>query len=131
MRDDMLSALARSQEGRSLIEFCETNSIAMDWSKLEEQQITAMVSGNKLGNAVGNLFILNDGRSFNTEYLIHLFGPQSTCLVNLATIIAMAAAYCRSQNSLASKFVAQFTKAKRALRGGTKQLGIANSEHVK
>jgi hypothetical protein len=100
MMSENLSAMARGPEGQALVRFAGHNDLPDDWS---DTKIQAMLSGNRLDNATGATLTDLDERSpdgINREYLVHLEGC-GVCVVNLATILAMATAWCRHQQDLA------------------------------
>ena len=87
--DDLLSSLARGHEGQQLVDFIAANHIPHDWGKIEDYGITGTITGNRLENVTGG----------DTEYVIHLRGPTSRCTVNIATVLALAAAFCRREST--------------------------------
>lgn len=90
----MLSPLARSPMGRELIEFMEVAGINPDW---DETGVTAFVTGNVLDNQNVHTVTTANGIP-NNEMLVHLTSKDGhTCVVNVNTLLALAAAFIREQ----------------------------------
>jgi hypothetical protein len=101
----MLSSIARGTEGVALVKFANLHGLADDWHDAGQpppgaSPISVMVSGSRLDNIFGNLVMVDEGE-ISPEYLIHLGGNRAKCVVNLATVLAMATAYARQQIALA------------------------------
>ena len=97
----LLSAIARSNEGCDLLEFAKTHKLSEDWQETREVGVKAMLTGRDLDNKNSNAKFV-DG-DINHEYLVHIEGPAQSCVVNLATILAMAAAYVDNELARAAK----------------------------
>lgn len=92
---NMLSALARSPMGKSLINFIEVSNINEDW---DEPKVQAFITGNKLDNQKFNDILVEGGA--NDEILVHLQSDHGKCILNLNTILAFASAYVKNQYML-------------------------------
>jgi hypothetical protein len=100
----MLSSLARSPDGRDLLMFMKITKLPEDWSDPIGHEVTAFVSGQVLDNSVGSAELTVTGK-VNDEMLVHLQHSDTAAIVNLATILALAAGYVRQQYKLASEVV--------------------------
>ena len=67
---NMLSALARSPEGKSLVEFAEAVGLSSDWENPHGVGVVISISGRVLNNRVGARVL--DGNKINDEVLVHL-----------------------------------------------------------
>lgn len=99
MKDDMLSALARGPEGQNLVQLFDSHHLPADCRNPHEHGVEAAMSGNRLNNERGST-THTDGE-MNFEYLVHLRGPVGKCTVNLTSVLAMAVAYCRLEQTAA------------------------------
>ena len=107
----MLSAMARSPEGKSLLDFMVAAGLSADWEDPQGHDVSCDVSGRFLSNKVGPNVL--DGSRPNNELLVHLDidGPSThTTTVNLNTILALASAYVRQQYGIAEEAVRRNTK---------------------
>ena len=111
----MLSAVARSPECKSLLEFMSRAGLSTDWESPPDHRVTASIYGRVLDNRNGPALL--DGSKPNEEILISLelrdesmrqveFGT----LVNLNTIMALAAAYIKQQHEIAHAAVRKQTE---------------------
>jgi hypothetical protein len=100
-----IAITARGPFGQALVRFMTTNDIPSSWSGIEETRgISAMLSGAWFNNELNLLDPGDSDRGFdiNPEMMIHLcpVGRDSESF-NLATIVALAAAFCKQQLALA------------------------------
>ena len=92
----MLSALARSREGRALLDFAQDSKLNDCWSESGPSGVEVAINGRILDNQNGNEPIVNG--KVNTELVLHLSSPDGgTAVVNLATILACATAFIASE----------------------------------
>ena len=96
----VLSAVARGREGNALLDFAEANGLAADWAEPRKAGVKVMLTGNSLDNRYGNDKLVKE--DINPEYLVHLDGPRGTCVINLATMLALAAAYIKYEGERAA-----------------------------
>lgn len=78
------------QRKTALWEFARAYGLRKDWHELDEQDVTAVVTGCGLDNAMGED---QSGLSpYYAELVVHLFVKESHKLsINLATLLAIAA----------------------------------------
>lgn len=134
MFTDILTNLARGPQGIALLNLMETHKIDSGWTAPE--LITAVVTGCALANTQGNQIILDDG-AVNEQFLLHLQTKDSrnkreSCTLNLAAVLAMAAAYCKYQQRLA-KEASESIKARqhRQRRAGQKDVQVRRKSRNK
>ena len=106
----MLSSLARSPEGKSLLSFMRVTELSHDWSNPNRRGITAHFSGQLLDNEVGPIELTSTGR-INDELLVHLEHRDTRIIVNLNTLLALASGYIRQQYDVATEAVQEERKA--------------------
>lgn len=78
------------QRKTALWEFAKAYGLRKDWHEPDEQDITAVVTGYHLDNAMGE----DQGplAPYYHEFVVHLFVNESYKLsINLATLLAIAA----------------------------------------
>ena len=113
----MLSALARSPEGKALLDFAKLSGLPDDWEDPKRHLVTAKCSGHVLDNnnpPVPILDVTNPRTAaVNEELLVHLSHPSGACVANLNTVLALACAYIRYQYRLAGEVLAQESNLKR------------------
>lgn len=99
-----VSAISRGVEGKSLIDFAQSNGIGDDWSNLQDLGIEAVLSGSKLNNRVGSAEHDEHGK-FNKEYVIRLFDKNGDMVaINLANLLAMACAYIDNEVQAVNRY---------------------------
>lgn len=101
MSNDLVSAMARGEEAKLLVEFEDLNRIQAGWSGASDRGIKAMVSGLILDNLNDAHITEDDSHKLNKEILVHLSSPLGDCTVNLATVLAFASSYIREQHQIA------------------------------
>jgi hypothetical protein len=102
MVDNILTNLARGTQGQALVKFMETQNIDSGWLFTDA---IAMATGLVLASTNGNQVILDNGQ-VNSQCLIHLYSQDKYLeryTFNLASVLAMAAAYCKYQQRLAEE----------------------------
>ncbi len=93
---DMLSAMARSPEGRALLAFKEANNLGATWDNPIENGVTARFFGEVLSNGNPATTLLSQNQ-LNDEMLVVLRSPHGECVQNVNTLLAFACAYIADQ----------------------------------
>lgn len=102
-----LSVYARGHEGRSLVEFADNQNLSGNWAN-HTPALSVMLSGSVFDNLNGNLVMVEN--RLNQEYLVHINGPNGSCVVNLANILSCAAEYCKQQQKLSADAMADMQR---------------------
>lgn len=103
---NMLSSMARSPMGRSLLEFMDDSGLKEDWENPSDQSVLAWVTGRLLDNQAPASVIVEE--EANEELLLQLKSPHGKCTVNVNTLLALAAAYIRREYVLAEGVIGHY-----------------------
>ena len=102
----MLSAVARSPECKSLLEFMSRAGLTADWEDPPNHRVTASICGRVLDNRIGSNPMY--GSKVNNEILVTLELKDESLreveyitTLNLNTILALASAYIKQQHEIA------------------------------